>query len=103
MAVAAPGRRADGDEHRLRRPHRAGKLGRKRQPALAHVLRHQLRQPRLEDRHLSPPQRRNLLGVLVDAADLVPEIRKTRPRHQTNIPRSDHRYAHEGSPHSAIG
>ena len=95
VAVAAPRGRADGDEHRLRCLDRAGKVGREGQPVLAHVLGDQLRQAGLEDRHLAALQRRNLVGVVVDAGHGVAEVGKAGPRHKADISGSDHCHAHE--------
>ncbi len=51
MTVAAPGRRADGDEHRLGVVHRGGEIAGEREAAGGDVLRHQLVEARLVDRH----------------------------------------------------
>ena len=54
MAVAAPRRRADGDEHGIGALRtRLGEVGREGQPALAHVLGDEIVEPRLVDRHLA--------------------------------------------------
>ena len=80
MAVAAPRRRADGDEDGLGRLAGAGEIGREEQPLLAHVLGDELGQARLEDRHLAARQRRDLVGVVVDAGDDVAEVGKAGAR-----------------------
>ena len=94
MAVAAPRGRADGDEHRLGRRYGASEVGREGQPVLAHVLVDQLRQSRLEDRHLAARQRSDLVGVVVDAGHGVPEIGKAGPRYEADISGADHCHAH---------
>ena len=76
--------------------HRLGQIGREGQPALAHVLGHEIAQPRLEDRDLAAVQRLDLGRVLVDAADVVAEIGKAGAGDQADIARSDHRDAHQG-------
>ena len=53
---------------------RRGELGGEEQALLARVLGDELGQPRLEDRHLAPQQRRDLVGVLVDAGHDVAEV-----------------------------
>jgi hypothetical protein len=94
MTVAAPRRRADRDEHRIRSGHRRPELGREGQPTGRHVGRHQGLQPGLVNRQLAAPQPGDLRRIPVDAEHLDPKLRKTRPRYQTHIPRPDHRDAH---------
>ena len=94
MPVAAPRRRADRDEHRVSASHRPLQIGRERQAPRRHIARYQCLQPRLVDRHLAPLQPLDLRRVLVDAHNLDPKLRKTRPRYQPHIPRPYHRYAH---------
>src|ERR1700730_10194130 len=94
MPVAAPRRRADGDEHRLGAGHRRRQIGSEKEPPRRHIGRHQRPQPGLENRHLAALQPGNLRRVLVDAGDRRPKLRKTRPRDQTHIPGPDHRYPH---------
>ena len=91
MAVAAPRRRADRDEHRVGVRDRRGQVGGEIQPLGLDVGRHQRVEPGLEDRHLAAPQRRDLAGVLVDAGDLVAEIGKAGAGYQADIAGADHR------------
>src|SRR5208282_2165983 len=67
----------------------AGKLD-----ALSPVPGQQLGQKFLMNRHLAVTQCREFTLVVIDQDNLVPQIRKTRARHQPNVPRSDHRDAH---------
>jgi len=94
MAVAAPCRGADGDEHRLGAIHRGGQIGGEAEPPRLHVLLHQLLQPRLVDRHLARLQPGDLARVLVDADHVMAEIRKTDAGHQSDIAGANHRNAH---------
>ncbi len=93
MAIAAPRRRADGDEDRLRAAHRREIVG-KGQPVLPHIGHHQFGKAGLVDRHFAGLQRLDLPGILVDAADLVPEVRKTGARNEAHITRANHRDLH---------
>ena len=95
MAVAAARGGAHRDEHRVRRSHGSSQVGGEGQAALAHVRGHKLGQARLVDRHAALRERLDLGRVDVDAAHVVPEIRKARPGHQSNVPRSNHRYTHD--------
>ena len=94
VAVAAPRRRADGDKDRISLRHRRGKIGGKIQPARFDIGSHQRIEPGLEDRDFTPAQGRDLAGVLVDAGDLVTEIRKAGAGHQPHITRANHGDAH---------
>jgi hypothetical protein len=73
VAVAAPRRRADRDENRLRAGDRSEVVG-EREPVLPHVVHHELGKARLVDRHFPGFQRRDSAGIFVDAADLMSEI-----------------------------
>jgi hypothetical protein len=95
MAVAAPRRRADGDEYGLCLAHRTGKIGCEVEPFLAHIDGHQPLEIGLEDRDLAVAQAADLGGVLVDASDLVPEICKAGPGHKPDISGADHGDAHD--------
>ena len=85
MAVAAPRGRADRDEHRLGAAHGLGQVGVKDSRPSRTFLATRSRQARLEDRHLAAVERVDLGRVLVDAADVVAEIGKAGPGHQTDI------------------
>ena len=95
MAVAAPRRRADGDEDGIGRAHRRRRIGREKQTRLPRVLRDQIVEAGFEDRDLAAAQRLDLARVLVDAGDHVAEIGKACAGHQPDIARPDHRNAHD--------
>ena len=94
MAVAAPRRGADRDEHRLRACDRRGQVHGKGKASGGDVGGDELVEPGLENRHPPGAQRRDLARVLVDANHLMPEVGKARPRDQADIARSDHRDTH---------
>src|SRR5258708_8234099 len=51
------------------------------------------------NRHLSVPECRDFLLVVIDQYNLMPQIRKTHSRYQPHVPGTDHRDAHsEPSP-----
>ena len=85
VAVAAPGRRSDGDEDGLRLAHALGEIGREGEPFLAHVVGDEIGEPRLENRHLAGLQRLDFLDVGVDADDIMPEVGEARAGHQPDI------------------
>jgi hypothetical protein len=97
MAIAAPRRRADGDEDDVGLADRAGKFGGEGEPARLDVLRHQRLEARFEDRDLAAVQRLDLRLGLVDAYDGVTEIGKTGAGYQAHIARTDHRDLHDAS------
>ena len=98
MAVAAPRRRADGDEDRLGALHAFGQIGGEGEPAGRDVARDELVEARLEDRHDAPLQRVDLGLILVDADDVMAEVRKAGSGNQADIAGSDHRDAHSQGP-----
>ena len=79
MAIAAARGGADRDEHRVGLAHRLGEIHPEREPTFAHVGAHELSQARLEDRHLAAHERLDLVGILVDARDVMAEIGKAGP------------------------
>src|SRR4029077_2998767 len=96
--AALGGRCPDRDEHNFALARGclqvAGKLD-----ALFAMPRQQLGQKSFMNRYLSVSECRNSLLVVIDQDDLMPQIRKTRSRHQPHIPGTDHRDAHsEPSP-----
>src|SRR6516162_5167203 len=94
MPVAAPRRRADGDENCVGPSDRRFQLGRERQPSGRHIGRDQTLQPRLVDRHLATLQPSDLRLFFIDADNRYSKFRKTRTRHQTYIARPDYCDAH---------
>ena len=97
MAVAAPGRRADGDEHRVGVAHRVGEIGREGEAAGRDVVGHQLVEAGLVDRDLALAQARDLAGILVDADHVVAELGEAGAGHQADIARPDHGDTHRFS------
>ena len=95
MAVAAPRRRADGDEHRFGLGYRPGQVGCEVEALLAHIDGHQPVEVGFEDRNVAVAQAGDLGGVLVDAGDVVTEIGKAGPGHEPDISGADHGDAHE--------
>ncbi|MHC2678846.1 hypothetical protein ACVJDU_000410 [Bradyrhizobium diazoefficiens] len=95
VAVTAARRRADRDEDGIGVRDRLRQVGGEVEPLGLDVGRDQLVEPGLVDRDLAAMERRDLLLVLVDAGDVVTEIRKAGPGHQSHIARSDHRDSHE--------
>ena len=76
MAVAAARRRSHRDEDRAGAVDRAAEIGGEAEPLAVDVAGDELLSP-LEDGHDAPFERLDLAGVLVDANDLVAEVRKT--------------------------
>ncbi len=72
-----------------------GKVGREGQPPLLPVGGDQVGEPGLVDRDVALIERRDLVGVAVDADDVVTEIRKAGSRHEPDITGTDHHHAHE--------
>ena len=56
------------------------------EPFLGLVPLHQLLEPRLVDRHPSPPQTTNLALVDIDTHDVIAGFRKTGSHDQTDVP-----------------
>ena len=79
VTVAAPRRRAHGDEHRIRRADRLGGVEGERQPPAADIGRHQIVQAGFEDRDLAPLEALDLGRVLVDADHIMTEVGETGP------------------------
>ena len=94
MAVAAPRRRAHGNEDGVGGLGRLGQAGGEEEPLLAHVLGDQLGQARLVDRHLASRQGGDLVGVLVDAGDDVAEVGKAGAGDEAHVTGTDHCNAH---------
>ena len=83
---------------------RAGKIGGEGKPARRDVSGDQLFKARLVDRHLAGVEPGDLGIILVDADDIVPEIGKTRTRHEADVSRSHHCNLQDASPiHSRAG
>ena len=94
MAVAAARRSSDRDEHRLGALHPVGQVGRERQPSALGIRLDQRLQTRLPDRHPAGIEPVDLVLVLVDAADSMTEVGKTRAGDEPHIAGADHRDTH---------
>src|SRR5262249_29552136 len=94
MAVAAPGRRADRDEDRVGGGNRLLEVGGEIESPAAHVVGDQSVEVGLVDRNLALAQCRDLVGVLVDAGDVVAEIGKACPGNEADIAGANHRDTH---------
>ena len=95
VAVAAPRRRADRDEHRISLGNRRGKIGREIQPPGFGIGRDQRVEAGFENRDLATAQGCDLVAVLVDAGDLMAEIGEAGAGHQPHIARANHGNSHE--------
>ena len=78
-------RRADGDEHDVRRLDRRRQVGRERQPLFGDVAADDLFEPRLVDRHLAGGQRGDLCRVLVHARDRVAVLGQAGAQHESDV------------------
>jgi len=77
MPVPATRRRADRDEYSVGTTHRLSQRGGKYQPPLLEVRADDIAEPGLEDWNFARIQSRNLRAILIDARDLMVEIRNT--------------------------
>ena len=99
MAVAVARGRPDRDEDGLHIGDRAGQIGRKREPLFADVALHEFLQPGLVDRDATLAKGRDLGLVMVDAGDVVAEVREAGAGHQPDITRTRSlRFANHRSP-----
>ena len=88
------------DEHGFAGFHRGSQIIGKSEIAAAMPL-HQFRQELFVNRNLSVLERRQFVLVIVDKDDVVSHVRKTRPRHQSHIPRPNYRDVHPNLPISS--
>ena len=98
MAIAAARRRADGNEHRLGAVHRGGEIAGERQPAGGDVVRDQLVQARLVDRHAPVAQGGELPGIGFHHRDVGAEFGEAGAGDQADIAAADHRNTHVYGP-----
>ena len=94
MAVAAARGRAHRDEDRIRAIDRRRYVQREGKPSCLHIPGQQHIETRFKDGDLAPVQLFDLARILVDADNLMPEVRKTDAGHQPDISRPDHRNLH---------
>ena len=98
MTVASARRRSDRDKGRVCACKRRGQVRGKTQPAGRDVCGHERFEPRLENGNHSSAQLFDLLGVGVNADDVVAEIRETHAGHQSDIACANHCETHLLSP-----
>jgi hypothetical protein len=72
-------------------------IGGEIEPLLPRVPHHEAVKVRLEYGHFALAEPCNPVRVLIDAGDVVTEIRKAGARHKSDISGADHRNAHEAS------
>src|SRR6185437_5790027 len=94
MAVAAPSRRADGDEHRVGVADILAELGGEGEAAALDIGLDDRFEARFPDRHHAGVEAVDLRRILVDAADTMAEVGKAGARDEAHITRADHRDAH---------
>src|SRR5262249_56711712 len=90
MPVPATRRGTDRDEDSVGAAHRLSQRGGKCQPPLLDVRADDIAEPRLEDWNFACIQSRNLRAILIDAGDLMAEIRNTSARNEAHIASADH-------------
>ncbi len=91
-------RRSDGDEHDLCAADAARDVARERQPLAGAVARDEFGQPRFVERDAAGGERLEPRRVVLDADDLIPEFRETRPRHQADVAATDNRDSMQAGP-----
>ena len=91
-------RRADGDENRLRSPRGLFQFGGEEKTACTSIGLNQLAEARLINRDAARAQARDLVFIIVDANDLMPEVGQAGPRNQSDIAGADHDNTHWRSP-----
>jgi hypothetical protein len=94
MAVTAARRRSYGDKDNFGRSNRGFQISRKYQSALPHISRNKLRQAGLVDWYFASIEHRDLVSILIQAGDVMPEIGEASPRYQTYVACSDHNNSH---------
>jgi hypothetical protein len=94
MPVPATRRRADRDEYSVGATHSLSQRGGKYQPPLLEVRADDIAEPGREDWNFARIQSRNLRAILIDARDLMAEIRNTGAGNEPHIASADHRNPH---------
>src|SRR4051794_29091527 len=95
VAVAAAGRRSDGDEDRVGAFDARGDIGGELEPPALDIGLDQGFEPRLPDRHPTGVKGVDLGTILVDAAHFVAEIGKAGAGNESDIAGADHRETHQ--------
>src|SRR5262249_6612016 len=88
---------ADGDEDDDRSTYPVGEIGGEDQAAVRDVARHHLLETRLVDGHAPREELRDLVSLIVDTDDLVPEVGEDGARDEADVPGADDTDVHEGS------
>src|SRR5215468_1370402 len=94
MPVPATRRGADRNECSVGATHRLSQSGGKCQPPLLKVRADDIAEPGLEEWNFACIQSRNLRTILIDARDLVAEIRNTSAGNEAHIASADYRNPH---------
>ena len=98
VPIAAPHRRAHGEEDQVGRTRNGCKLGCEMQPAGAHVFLDERVEPRLVNRDLAGFQLLDLAGILLDASNIPAEIGETGGGNQADISGPNHANIHGKRP-----
>ena len=102
VAIAAPHRRPDGQQHDIGARHRLGQTAREAQAAGCNMPPYQVLEARLVDGYLATPQRIEPVRVLIDALDGPAEFCEACRRHQANVAGTNHANLHARIPLSAL-
>ena len=94
MAIAAPGRRTDGDENRNGIANRGGQIRGERQAPAANALFDGGVQFRLIDGYLAPVEAVDFIRIHIDADHFGAEFGEACARNQAHITGANHRYIH---------
>jgi hypothetical protein len=94
MAIAAPRRRTDRDEHRVGAFDRAGQIVGEFQPTGARIGGDQFHEPRVVNRHFATQQSSDFSRVLVDTGHVVAKVSEAGPGDEADIAGADHGNAH---------
>ena len=96
------GRGTDRDE--LQRAVRNGRvlIGREVQPACRDIARDHRRKPGLVDRNAAVLEHVDLLRVDVEAQHVVADFGEAGARNEADVPRTDHRHLHAGTPSESL-
>ncbi len=94
MTVAAPARRADGDEDGIGLGHSGLQVGAKRQPPGIFVVPHHFLETRLVNGNLALAQAADLIRVLINTDHVDAKFRKTGTGDKSYIPGANYGYMH---------
>ena len=94
MTVAASRWRSDGYQDSVGLSYRGCEIRNKIEPAILHVILNKAIEIWFKDRDFATLKCCDLDDVLINACNVVSEVRKTRTRYKTNVSGSDNRYTH---------